>query len=274
MTDVAMTDTTSVAQRDKSYPRISVSIVAYNSAPEIEGVLCALRKSTAFGEMAVFVVDNASKDQTVSLIREKFPWVKLLTSDNNMGFGRGHNQVISKVQSDYHLILNPDISFSPETIENAVGFMDKHPDIVVVTPCVLNTDGSIQYLPKKNPSWKYLLGGMFENLSGHFKRFREEYTMKDANVSSPVDVEFCTGCCMFARTAALQEVGGFDERYFLHFEDADLTRELRRLGRAVYNPEIRVTHKWHRENKKFNKSFFVALKSMVTYMAKWQGKRR
>ena len=75
---------------------------------------------------------------------------------------------------------------------------------------------------------------------------------------------------MFTRTDALKKVGGFDERYFLHFEDADLTRELRKVGRTVYNPEIKVIHKWHRENKKINKSFWIALKSMFIYMKKWR----
>ncbi len=91
--------------------------------------------------------------------------------------------------------------------------------------------------------------------------------MRNEVIRKPTDVEFCTGAFMFTRTEALHEVRGFDERFFLHFEDADLTRELRKIGRAVYNPEILVTHKWHRDNK--GKSFWVALKSMCLYMRKW-----
>ena len=74
---------------------------------------------------------------------------------------------------------------------------------------------------------------------------------------------------MFIRTEAIQNIQGFDERYFLHFEDADLTRMLRQRGRAVFNPNITITHKWHRDNRKFGKSFFVAVKSMFLYLHKW-----
>ena len=149
--------------------------------------------------------------------------------------------------------------------------MEANPDITVLTPYVMNVDGTQQFLPKKNPSIKYMIGGMFENKFKFCKKLREEYTLQDKVITSPIDVEFCTGAFMITRTEALHKVGGFDERYFLHFEDADLTRELRKVGRAVYNPNIKVTHKWHRENKKINKSFWVALKSMFIYMNKWRG---
>ena len=117
---------------------------------------------------------------------------------------------------------------------------------------------------------KYMIGGMFEKYFGFCKKWRDEYTLKDKIINGTEDVEFCSGCFMITRTEVLKRVGGFDERYFLHFEDADLTREMRQYGRAVYNPNIRVTHKWERDNKKINKSFFVALKSMFIYMKKWR----
>ena len=97
--------------------------------------------------------------------------------------------------------------------------------------------------------------------------FHTFFTAK--NITNVIDVDFCTGAFMFTRTEALKKLGGFDERYFLHFEDADLTRELKNFGRTVYNPEIRIIHKWQRDNKKLNKSFFVALNSMFKYMTKW-----
>ena len=157
-----------------------------------------------------------------------------------------------------------------DTIEKAIKYIDSNKDIVVVTPYVMNIDGTQQFLPKRNPSLKYMIGGMFEKKFSFCKKLRDEYTLKNVMVKEPIDVEFCTGAFMITRTEALHKVGGFDEIYFLHFEDADLTRELRKVGRAVYNPEIKVVHKWHRENKKINKSFWVALKSMFIYMKKWR----
>ena len=249
---------------------ITASIVTYNSADEIDILMTSLQSCSSFEEMTIYVIDNASKDSTVNHIKNNYPWARMIESKENLGFGRGHNLAIKNVHSKYHLIVNPDISVPKDTIKNAISFMDANPEIVVLTPYVMNVDGTQQFLPKKNPSMKYMIGGMFENHFKFCKRLREDYTLQNQVIDTPIDVEFCTGAFMITRTEALHKVGGFDERYFLHFEDADLTRELRKVGRAVYNPEIKVTHKWHRENKKLNKSFWVALKSMFIYMNKWK----
>lgn len=255
-------------QNDKE---VTVSIVTYNSSDEIDILMKSLQECSFFDKMTIYVIDNASKDDTVSKIRCAYPWANIIESKENLGFGRGHNLAINNVHSKYHIIVNPDISVLENTIEKAIEFMEENPDITVLTPYVMNEDGTQQFLPKKNPSMKYMIGGMFENRFEFCKKLREEYTLHNEVINSPIDVEFCTGAFMIARMNALRTVGGFDERYFLHFEDADLTRELRQLGRAVYNPDIKVTHKWHRENKKINKSFWIALKSMFVYMNKWRG---
>lgn len=249
---------------------ITVSIVTYNSRDEIDILMQSLEASSYFDRITVYVVDNASVDDTAEYIKKMYSWARVIESKENIGFGRGHNLVINNVKSKYHIIVNPDICVQRDTIEKAIAYIKINEDIVVVTPFVLNIDGSQQFLPKKNPSMKYMIGGMFENKFSFCKKLRDEYTLKNELVEKPIDVEFCTGAFMITRTEALHKVGGFDERYFLHFEDADLTRELRKVGRAVYNPDIKVVHKWHRENKKINKSFFVALKSMFIYMNKWR----
>lgn len=249
---------------------ITVSIVTYNSADEIDILMSSLQASSSFGKMTVYVIDNASRDDTVSKIRKNYPWVRMIESKENLGFGRGHNLAIKNVHSKFHIIVNPDILVPAETIENAINFMKENQDVAVLTPYMMNEDGTQQFLPKRNPSMKYMIGGMFEDRFKFCKKLREEYTLQNELITSPVDVEFCTGAFMITRTDALHAVGGFDERYFLHFEDADLTRELRKVGRVVYNPSIKVTHKWHRENKKINKSFWIALKSMILYMKKWR----
>ena len=256
---------------DNTY-EITISIVTYNSANEISVLLDSLYNCLFFERICVYVVDNNSKDETVSLIKSKYPWVNIMENKKNIGFGKGHNCVIRNVKSKYHIIVNPDISIQKDSISKAIEYLDNNPDIVVLTPYVMNEDGSQQFLPKKNPSFKYMLGGMFDKKNKYCRKLRDEYTLKNVIVNEPIDVDFCTGAFMVTRTNALQLVNGFDERYFLHFEDADLTRELKKVGRAVYNPNIKVTHKWHRDNKKLNKSFMIALKSMFIYFLKWSGK--
>lgn len=250
--------------------QVTVSIVTYNSKDEIDILMKSLESNSFFDYMTVYVIDNASVDGTAEYIVKNYPWARVIANHENLGFGSAHNFAIRNVHSKYHLIVNPDISVLENTIKDAIDYLETYKDVAVVTPFVMNTDGTQQFLPKKNPSMKYMIGGMFENKFVFCKKLRNEYTMKNVTVTEPVDVEFCTGAFMITRTDALHAVGGFDETYFLHFEDADLTRELCKVGRAVYNPDIKVIHKWHRENKKINKSFWVALKSMFIYMKKWK----
>ncbi len=250
---------------------VTVSIVTYNNSDEIDKLMASIQENLLFSEMTVYVIDNDSDDNTVGIIRERYPWARVIENEENVGFGRAHNIAIKNVHSKYHIIVNPDISLEADAIARSVAFMNDNSDTAVMTPYVMNIDGTQQFLPKKTPSMKYLIGGMFESRFQWGRKLRDEYTMRNEIISAPTDVEFCTGAFMVTRTEALQQVGGFDERYFLHFEDADLTRELRKVGRAVYNPDIKVTHGWRRENKKINKSFWVAMKSMFIYMNKWRG---
>lgn len=249
---------------------LTISIVTYNNEDVISILLNSLKESDSFNDVTVYVVDNASSDDTVKIIINNYPWVKLIKSEINLGFGKAHNLVINIINSKYHIIVNPDICIEKDTLSKSKQFLLENEDIVVVTPYINNIDGTQQFLPKKNPSMKYMIGGLFDKKIKICEEIRNEYTLKNKIINEPIDIEFCSGCFMITRTDALKKIGGFDNRYFLHFEDADLTRELRKIGRAVYNPFIKVTHKWQRDNKKINRSFWMALKSMVIYMKKWR----
>ena len=251
---------------------VSISIVAYNSADEIENVLDSLNKSNLDGiNVKVFVVDNNSMDNTVSIVEEKYPEVTLIKNRKNVGFGAAHNKAIKKIDSKYHIIVNPDIKFLKDTIKDLVAYMEENPDVVLVTPKILNDDEkkTEQFLPKRYPKIKYVMSGFLENKSKHYKKLRDEYTMRNVEVDEPCEIDFCTGCLMFCRTEALKKIGGFDERYFLHFEDADLTREMKRLGKTMFVPYAHVIHRWKRDNHGNKKIVLIAFRSMMIYYKKW-----
>lgn len=262
-----------ICDREGDFSEVSIGVVTYNSSEDIEGLLNSLQKSS-HKNMAVYVVDNASTDNTVEKLEKSSQTLMLIKSARNLGFGKAHNKMIGLSNSKYHIICNPDIRVGHDTIQKCVDYMNLHDDIAVLTPLVRNIDGTQQFLPKKNPAIKYMLGGLFESYIPFCKHLRDEYTLRNKKIVKPVDVEFCTGCFMVVRTEALKQVGGFDERYFLHFEDADLTRKLKKIGRAVYNPDIEITHVWHRDNKKMNKSFWIAFGSMIKYMSKWNSMKK
>ena len=242
--------------------KISASIVTFNSSDVITDLLDSL-KDCEIDE--VYVVDNNSSDNTVDLTSNNYPWVKIIKSKTNLGYGGGHNLAIETTNSDIHLIINPDIIIEKKQIERIKHLFETNSDIVLACPKVLNTDGTEQLLPKKNPKFKYLLGGFL-----NIKRLRDEYTMKNLPSNQISDIEFCTGCFMMCRTGVLKKCGGFDERYFLYFEDADLSRKMFSLGRVVYAPQITVVHKWKRENRRSFKGISLFLSSYFKYKKKWK----
>lgn len=248
--------------------KITASIVTYNSADEILDVLESLSK-VGLDNFEIAVVDNASSDNTIELVKVNYPAVKIIASKENVGFGSGHNLAVRQVESDYHIFINPDISVESDQIKKMVEYLEANKDVVILTPKVLNTDGTEQFLPKVFPKIKYVISGKFENKAKIFYKWRSEYTFRDRVLDRPVDIQYSTGCFMVCRTSALKAVGGFDERYFLHFEDADLTREMLKKGRVVYNPNVYVTHAWHRDNIKSKKIGKIAIQSMKMYFKKW-----
>ena len=242
--------------------KLSVSIVTFNSSDVISNLLDSLAKCNVD---KVYVVDNSSTDDTIEIIEKKYPWVILIKSQKNLGYGAGHNLAIKQIDSTIHIIINPDIIVEKEQVSKIRNFMDENLNVSLMCPKVLNIDGSEQFLPKLNPKIKYLFGGFFG-----VKKLRNEYTMKNVSIKNPINIDFCTGCFMICRTEYLKKCGGFDDRYFLYFEDADLSRELKKYGDVIYNPNITVTHVWKRENGHTIKGIIRFLSSYRKYRKKWK----
>lgn len=251
---------------------VSACIVSYNNQDIITQAIRSVLDHTKGVDLELYIYDNASTDRTVEVIKEEFQQVWLMQSKKNRGFGRGHNKVIPRLTSRYHVIINPDILLQEDAITEIVSYMEAHPDVHLAVPKFLNADGSEQFTPKKAPKFKYMLSGRFEKFGGIFKRWRDEYTMRNEVITEPVDISFCGGCFMVIRTEVFKQIGGFDPRYFLYNEDADLTREVKQLGRAVYIPTISVVHLWARAYMKNKKYLWIQIQSMLKYFWKWRGK--
>ena len=150
--------------------------------------------------------------------------------------------------------------------------MDKNPDIGMVCPKVLNEDGSIQPLNKRYPTVFDLFARRFLPKRFHslLKKRLAWYETRDIGYETIHDVEFMTGCFMFCRTSVLKSVAGFDERYFMYFEDCDLGQKFQDAGyRTVYYPHATVTHMWERASHKSIKMMWVLIVNMVRYFNKW-----
>ena len=248
---------------------LSACVVLYHCGEEVFDALRCVEQSNV--EVSMYLCDNSPEELTADNLQWTFPGVTILPQQGNVGFGRANNAVLPHLQSKYHLIMNPDVTFAPDLLARMLTYMEAHPNIAVLTPRVLNEDGTEQFLPKKRIAVHYLLGGLWENHGGIFRRWREEYTLADMDVRSPIPVSFATGCFLLIRTEIFKKLEGFDPRFFLYQEDSDLSRRIleQNLGSIVYHPDMMVTHKWARENTRTFRGRMRQIQSVFKYFMKW-----
>ncbi len=249
--------------------RFSASVVMYGGADEAHRCLDSLSAHTAADGFVVYLVDNASPDGALASLQKLGlpPCVQLLPQAKNRGFGAGHNVVLPLLNSEYHAVVNPDILLENDALAAMADYMDAHPDVVMTTPRLLFPDGQPQYIAKRRPA---LLPLLSRQLGFSFlKKYETHYLMLDEDLSQPTDVEFCSGSFFLIRTQAFRAIGGFDEKYFMYVEDADITQKALQHGRAVYLPQVSVVHAWHRAAHRRPRQFFWQLRSMLRYFHKW-----
>lgn len=247
--------------------KISGCIVSYNGAEEVIKAVTSLQQHTTDCELTLYLVDNASPDGTGEQLKQlSAPNVQVICLPKNLGFGAGHNQVLPLLDSEYHFVLNPDIFIDNNLLPAICNWMDEHADVVMATPQLLFPDGRVQVLPKRKPN---ILGLAARQGVPGLKKFGDRYAMLDKDLSQPTPIEFCTGSFFCIRTETYRQIGGFDEKYFMYVEDADITQKARQKGLVYYLPQFTAYHAWHRAPNKSLKPFVQQLKSMVRYFNKW-----
>jgi len=193
-------------------PEVSVVIVSYNTADLIEACLLSVRASDGVS-LETFVVDNASSDGGAALVREKFPWVRLVENRENRGFGAANNQVLAECTGRYIVLLNPDTEATPEAFRRMAAWMDANPRVGLAGPTINNSDGSRQdTVSRTYPGQKRTAG----ELSG-----------------LPGEIACVMGACQIVRTELMRKLGGFDEEFFLYGEDQDLCLRIRKEGYRI-----------------------------------------
>jgi len=249
---------------------VTGSIVTFNNISTIEAALRTTREQTKGVPFHLYVIDNSSKDGTADLVKRVDPLAEVLRIQWNVGFGAGHNLILSKLTSKYHVIINPDIELSEDAITKMALYMDEHPDVVMLSPRIVFPETQEdQVLGKRNPRLRYLVASRLRR-GKYAQKILAEYAMLEHDMTEPFEIENATGCFMVVRTETLKKIGGFDERYFLYFEDCDITRALAREGRVLYYPHAVVEHVWKRESKKNIVLMFVQIQSMMKYFWKWR----
>ena len=240
---------------------LSVSIVVHNStlsllAATLDSLAAAV--SAAYGDgvlarAALYVVDNASDAAYRSRLELLLArWVnsdsltlEYLPQAVNLGFGGGHNAVLPRVASDIHLVLNPDAELATTALTRGLAALRADQRIALLSPRFTGESGQQEYLCKAYPSVLVLLLRGFAPafLRRWFRRSLEAYELRAVcSADKAVEVEIASGCVMLLRTQALRTVRGFNEDFFLYFEDFDLSLRLAQHGRLVFEPTVEVLH--------------------------------
>jgi hypothetical protein len=227
---------------------LSIIIVSFNARLDLERCLESLRAAPPATPHEIIVVDNASTDGSVAGAAPFAPAVRVLRNTVNVGFGRGVNQGLAASTAPLVLIMNPDCRLEPGATAAMEAVLDVHERCALVGPRILNPDGSIQGSARGDPD---MLTGLFgrttvlRRLVPFLPVARRNVVVDEAIGSglASVEVDWLSGACMLARRTALEAVGGFDERFFLYWEDADLCRRLRARGYHVrYVPGAVAVH--------------------------------
>lgn len=248
---------------------VSACVVTYNNENLIRNVLNSIISSKTKYNVQLFVVDNSSSDKTVKIIEEEFPEVILIKNKKNLGYGAAHNEAINESKAKYHLIINPDITFGENFIQEAIDYMETHPEVVMFNPDIRDIDGRRKYPVKATPRLHYILPRILKWNNKIFDKWRDEYTYRSKFIDIPFDIEVCSGSFMICKKKALDIVGGFDERYFLYYEDIDLSIMMRKLGKIQCNPNISVVHIGSRAayHSKIARKYMI--ESMIKFYSKW-----
>ncbi len=220
----------------------------------------------------VIVVDNASTDGSARMVREQFPWVRVIENTENVGFARANNQGIGQSQGRYVVLLNSDTEVHAGAFDTLVAFLDTHPSTAGCGPRLLNADGSLQ------PSCHPILtpGREFWRLV-FLDRFwrRATYAQQRWGFSTPRRVEVIKGACLILRREALAQVGLLDERYFMYTEEMDLCYRLLRAGWELWwVPQALVTHYGEASSKQVADAMYLELyRSKAQFQRKFGGER-
>jgi len=250
---------------------VSISIVTYNNDKIIEKCLQNIFQNINNTDFELIIVDNNSSDSTVSIIEKDFKNVRLIKNNKNIGFGAAHNIAIKLGRGKYHLVLNPDIIFTENTIEKLINFMEENSDVGLVSPKIIFPDGTIQHLCKRLPCLfdlclRRFTPGFIQDL---FKKRIDYFEMRETGYNKIMDVPYLSGSFMLIRKKILEKVDGFDENIFMYFEDTDITRRIGEISKTVFYPHTRVIHLWERGSHKNIKYFIIVLVSAIKYFNKW-----
>jgi N-acetylglucosaminyl-diphospho-decaprenol L-rhamnosyltransferase len=249
---------------------LSIIIVSWNTRKLLENCLDSVLANPPTAPLEIWVVDNASTDDSPRMVREKFPQVHLLENRENVGFACANNQAIQRCSGEYILLLNPDTLVASGALQALVDFLDRHLEAGAAGGKILNPDGSRQFSSHPRPTlsrefWRLLHLDVFWPYA--------IYPLTKWETNQPQEVDVLAGSCLLVRKEVLDQVGYLDEDYFIYTEEVDLCYRIQRAGWHIYwVPKAEVVHFGGQSTKQVPSEMFLNLNhSNIKYFRKHYG---
>ena len=250
-------------------PILSACLVIDHSGDEVDITLRCIQNADL--EVSVFICDCSPEEITAERLKWSFPGLIVLPQEKKASFSQACNAVLPQLQSKYHLIMDPGISFHPSLLRRMVSYMEAHPNIAILSPRFFTGEGEELFFPRRQITLRYMLGTLFAGFGGIFRRWQREYTFADNDVEMSAPVDSAPVTCMLIRTDVFRTLNGFDTAYSRTQEDADLCRRILdgRLGSIVYHPDMQVFCQSAAAENAFYPGRSHRFRTVFRYFIKW-----
>lgn len=225
-------------------PYLSIVIVSWNVRDLLRACLESIHATAPTDlSLEVIVVDNGSTDGTVEMLRKAFPWVWLIEAGGNLGFSGGNNLGLTASRGRYVLLLNPDTLVLGDALPKMLAYMEAHPQVGALGPQLLNEDGTVQSSRRRFPTfWTAVFESTWLQPIAP-KRTLDRYYMRDHDDDEIVEVDWVQGAALLVRREVIEQVGSFDEGFFMYSEELDWQKRIKAAGwQIVYYPEAQIVH--------------------------------
>lgn len=249
---------------------LTISIVTYcNDHKELCDAVNSVLNSKGIN-LKLYIIDNSPTDELRFLFNDDR--IEYLYNNANIGFGAGHNIALRKAlnEAPYHLCLNPDIHFSTNVLKDIKEYMDRHPNIGQLLPRIVDSRGEMARKQRHLLPSPFItfFRGCLKGLPS-MKKLTDKYFTRFKSYDEEMPAPFLSGCFIFLRTIVIQKVGMFDERFFMYYEDTDLSRRIYTHTGNIYWPGVTIVHVGHMDSHKNWKLARIHIQSAIKYYNKW-----
>jgi len=223
---------------------LSIIIVSYNTKNLLSQSLFSIYRNALGVNFEIIVIDNGSRDDSIQMLKENFPKVILVDNEQNLGFAKANNEGLLIAQGEFVLFLNPDTLILPGALKKTLEFLKKTPEAGIVGCKILNPDGSLQYSGRGFPGfWNYFFESFFLYKLFPKNRWMGKFYGTNFSYNQVREVDVVLGAFMMTKKEILDEVGCFDEKFFIYSEETDLCYRMKKHNRKVYFfPDAQIVH--------------------------------